>query len=828
MKGKIVATYDYVDAKGNLLFQVVRYEPKAFKQRRPNGKGGWIWNMQGVSVVPYCLPKILKATRVYICEGEEDVKALQILGLTATTNPGGAGKWQEAFSKYFQGKEVVIIPDNDEAGREHAQDVARKLTGVAASIKVVELPGLPPKGDPRDWVRAGGTAEVLEALVNNAPEWQLMESTASVGLYLVHKGVLCYEKFTKDGKVLIPLCNFSARIVEEVVHDDGADSQTYFSIEGLCQDGRPLHRISVPVSQFPSLSWVTKSWGNRAVVYAGPSTKDHLRTAIQLHSGEPPRRTVFRHIGWRLLENEWIYLHGGGGIGADGAITGLEVILEKSLKDYVLTLPPQGSALQQPVRASLHLVRLGPSDVTYPLLGGTYRAPLGECAPVDLSLFIVGQTGILKTAVSAVFQSHNGAAFHGRNLPGNWASTDNFLEKQSFLTKDAVFTVDDFVPRGSSVEIQKLHRTADRLLRGQANQSGRGRMGADERLRPTYFPRGLVISNGEDVPGGQSLGARMFILEVKKGDVDLQFLTKAQADAARGLFAQAMAGYLVWLAPRIEELKKSLPARQLELRTAARQEMWGHNRTPEILASLQAGFEVFLQFAADVGAITGQEEIDLATTCWQALMAAGRNQEGHRLSEDPTRRFLSLLRAALTSGRAHMADAKTNGVPVNPVLWGWRPRSFGVGENTPDEWQPQGNCVGWLDGDNLLLEPDAAFAVVQRMAKDQEHTIPWTQRTLWKRLSEKGLLASREPSQNRNTVRWTIAGDRRRVIHLKVDSLYPKTDPTGPTGPEADNHEGFCRDHFSDDRQEAAQDFGPTHHDDDISQSHGDFLEVTI
>jgi len=94
---KIVAQYDYTDEAGELLYQVVRYDPKDFRQRKPDGAGGWVWNLKGIKPVLYRLPEVLKAVRegrtVYICEGEKDVDALRALGLTATTNSGGAEKW---------------------------------------------------------------------------------------------------------------------------------------------------------------------------------------------------------------------------------------------------------------------------------------------------------------------------------------------------------------------------------------------------------------------------------------------------------------------------------------------------------------------------------------------------------------------------------------------------------------------------------------------------------------------------------------------------------------------------------------------------------------
>jgi hypothetical protein len=119
-KRRIAATYDYHDTNGELHYQTVRFVPKGFSQRRPNGKGGWTWSLNGVRRVPYRLPELLAADKqvtVYAAEGEEDVDRLRALGLVSTTNPEGAGKWREEFSEHLKDRHVVILPDNDEAGR---------------------------------------------------------------------------------------------------------------------------------------------------------------------------------------------------------------------------------------------------------------------------------------------------------------------------------------------------------------------------------------------------------------------------------------------------------------------------------------------------------------------------------------------------------------------------------------------------------------------------------------------------------------------------------------------------------------------------------------
>jgi 5S rRNA maturation endonuclease (ribonuclease M5) len=139
---EVVAEYPYVDEAGETLFVVERLFPKTFRQKRPDGNGGWIRNRKGVRPVLYRLPQVLDAIgrgeTLYVVEGEKDVAALERLGLTATTNAGGAGKWRDEYAETLRGADVVVVADRDDAGRIHAQAVAHSLSDVAASVKVVE------------------------------------------------------------------------------------------------------------------------------------------------------------------------------------------------------------------------------------------------------------------------------------------------------------------------------------------------------------------------------------------------------------------------------------------------------------------------------------------------------------------------------------------------------------------------------------------------------------------------------------------------------------------------------------------------------------------
>jgi putative DNA primase/helicase len=180
-KQHVIKTYYYHDEKGAVLFKVERWGPrKTFSQHPPDGNGGWKKGegaMRGVRLVPYRLPHLVAAKamangtpwRVYILEGEKDVdNVVQRWGVTATTNPMGAGKWRPEFNRHFAGSDAVIVADNDETGRGHVAAAAAELATVASIVRAVELGGLDEHGDISDWIEAGGSHAQLEQLVASA------------------------------------------------------------------------------------------------------------------------------------------------------------------------------------------------------------------------------------------------------------------------------------------------------------------------------------------------------------------------------------------------------------------------------------------------------------------------------------------------------------------------------------------------------------------------------------------------------------------------------------------------------------------------------------
>lgn len=221
-EARIIATYDY-KRNGELIFQVVRMEPKDFRLRRPDGRGGWIWKMNGTPLSLYHYDEIVNAPEgetIFVVEGEKDADRLRGLGVFATTNALGAGKWRDYYSATLRGNRVAILVDNDDTGRNHGRQVANSVWGIAAEVKIIELPGLPPKGDVSDWLDTGGDKSKLVEIVNatkplTAEDIEAMQQPqpAETG-----KGILAYP-FTDAGAAELFAAEYGERFVFN--HDAG-------------------------------------------------------------------------------------------------------------------------------------------------------------------------------------------------------------------------------------------------------------------------------------------------------------------------------------------------------------------------------------------------------------------------------------------------------------------------------------------------------------------------------------------------------------------------------------------------------------------------------
>jgi hypothetical protein len=743
LRDKVAVKIPYMDEYGEVVSVRFRFSMD------PSGPR-FAWR-NGSKLYPYGLPRLANARKVgYVCidEGESDTQTLWLHGIPALGLPG-ANSWKEEWAHYLDGiKKIFVVVEPDQGGDAVLKKFAR--SALRDRMWVVKLDGVKdpselylqnPKGFRKSWDDAISNAkpwasiekeigEKFQSVANNAP---LPYESTSAGMI--------WHKPTRDGEEDVRLTNFNARITTDTLEDDGVDCHRRFEIEA--SHGNRIERFEVPAGQFAAMNWVTEKIGALGVIYPPSSHRDHARAAVQLLSKDMRRRRVFTHLGWRKFRNQWGYLHAAGVITDTGVKNNVMVRLPDVLKNFELPSPPTGDELRVAVQASLRLLDVTPDAVSVPIYGSIWRAPLGSC---DFTLHAAGPTGAGKTEAAVLAQQHYGMAFDARNLAAGWSGTANSLEAIAFAAKDALLLVDDFAPQGSQHDVSRTHRDADRLIRAQGNNTGRSRMRSDATLRPTKSPRGLILSTGEDIPRGHSTRARLLVVELAGNDLNWNRLTRCQEDAREGHYAKALAGYLQWLAARHDLLQSQLRPKVAKLRALASQSA-AHKRTPDIVAQLAVGLHTFLQFAMSCKALSQEERKLYWRRFWKALGAAAAQQREHQRSEEPAARFMGLLNSVLASGAAHFADAK-DGYTPNGV---------------------KGPCIGWIDGDLALLEPDAAFAAVQRLAREQGDPLAVGVKTLWKRLKDRGHTVRHE--EGRNLWSANIQGNRKRILAVDASKL---------------------------------------------------------
>jgi hypothetical protein len=687
----------------------------------------------------------------------------------------------------WHGRIVYIVFDSDVVQKRDVQRaeaaLARALTDLGAVVYLVRIP--PAEGGEKlgidDYlVRQDDRVEALRGLFAGAVNYAETVRRVEAGQYRVQEGRIVREVSNRDGTVEVALCNFTARIVEEVVRDDGSgELAIVYAIEGE-RGPTGLPRVRVPADQFVGMNWPAECWGARTVVYAGQGCRDHLRAAVQMLS-DPTRRTIYTHLGWREIDGAWHYLHAGGAIGAAGPCPDVCCEPPGPLSRFSLPAPGSVDDVRPAVRASLRLLdgRV-PDRISFPVVAAVYRAVLGSC---DFAVHLAGQSGAFKSEWAALAQQHFGPGMDARHLPGSWSSTGNALEGLAFAAKDALVVVDDFAPAGTSSDVQRMNRDAERFLRAQGNNSGRLRMTSDARLRAERPPRGLTLSTGEDTPRGQSIRARLVVVELERGEIPAAALSDFQRDATGGLYARALAGFVAHLAPRYSRVRDRLAAERTELRDRFGSSA-GHARTPTAVADLALGLRHLLEFAVAAGAITDAEREHLWRRGAAAFDCLTGEQADHIAAADPVDLFLRLIRSAVSSGRAHVANPVGEKPDPNAAAWGWRSRDTGTGDREREEFQPLGHRIGWLDGEQVYLEPDGVYAEVQRLAGEQGQSIPLSPRTLYRRLHERGLLArvERSGAKVRYCVRKSLEGHRREVLCFQVAALFPpESAPSAPT-----------------------------------------------
>ncbi|HWQ18293.1 MAG TPA: DUF3854 domain-containing protein [Methanotrichaceae archaeon] len=581
-------------------------------------------------------------------------------------------------------------------------------------------------------------------LTRLGPEYGLPKSLLRDPRYALDElGRLCEVRHgAHEGmnQQLIPLANFVAWPVREILKDNGQSQERYVEIKGILQGGALLQPVKVAIGDFSeNMAWVGQAWGVKAAVE--PYKSELLRHSIQSMAGpELPISTVYTHIGWRKIDGSWAYLHAGGAVGSQAA----EVEIASRLERY--SLPAERGDIKAALETSLSLLDLGPGKIMYPLLALVYLAPL--CEPLrqagiepGFTTYIYGITGSFKSALEALVLSHYGN-FDSKSLPASFRDTHNSIEQLAFEAKDTLLVVDDLYPPQNPKEKARLEGTLEHLSRSQGDRSSRGRLTSDIKLREGSPPRGLTLCSGEDIiPAGSSY-YRLLLIHLKKGDIDPVKLSQAQAQ--RRSLPYAMRGYLEYLASIMGELPSGLSENFETLRRNVKKASKvrnRHRRLDEVVVHLYLGLNLFFRFAISQGVLSQEEAAKRLLQAGAVLNEVADDQAKAADAEEPVKRFFGSLEEREAQKKVFFADMED----VPAMLDG-------------------AEKIGWMDEQKgiyyLLYGP--CFEQANRLLKAQDESLTLSKTALLDAIEQKGLLAQEQGT--RRVIVKRIGGKQYRVL----------------------------------------------------------------
>jgi len=314
--------------------------------------------------IPWADAQALMKALAKLCDADNSYGDSQVLRLPGLRNhkPEAGGAFCRVIElrddRYEPGDIILPIVSGEkvkEGGRSVCDwalvvQLARHRVDAAVIRQVLTL-----REKPQEELRRGNGQYVdrtmKRALAGAAAQSTQPANMAAADRYEATPAGLFHLRRVKDGAVRVQLTNFTAKITRDLAQDDGAEVQRAFEVEALL-NGRPCH-FAVPAAQFAGMGWVSERMGAGAIVLPGMGTKDHARAAIQLLSAAVREDRIYSHTGWRKIDDAWVYLHAGGGIGSGGRRPGVDVALPSNLGGFELPDPPSSDELPRALRVSV-------------------------------------------------------------------------------------------------------------------------------------------------------------------------------------------------------------------------------------------------------------------------------------------------------------------------------------------------------------------------------------------------------------------------------------------------------------------------------------------
>lgn len=545
-KDNIVAIYPYIDLKGNVVFEKIRFKPKSFAQRRPTGDGGYIWGLDkgkyyetypgsnnwsrkerntasrefdSIEPILYNLPNLVKAIErnetVFIVEGEKDVENLKKLGLTATCNFDGASKniqkskWRESYNQYFKNADVVILPDNDDSGIAHAEHIAKSLNGIASSIRIVKLPGLPEKGDVSDWLENGGTKEELIKLVRNTPVYVDFKPKNNY----IYEYDNCYWKPGKKGNE--QLSNFIISLNTRVVSKENEEVNEEVQATFITDTGKKINR-TFQINCFNSVKQFSEMLQSGDLTFFG-TDRDLKRVKDHVFKKECKIKRGVECLGFHKINDKWLFVTGEGAIDEEFNQVDDVVIIDKCKKidtDILSVEPITKEELSIIGQAIFNFNSLEKTAVIMGTLASFFlKEKLWRCGYKMHHLMIYGESGSGKSeTLENIIMP-----FFSINSKLSAGNITNFVLLKNLSSSNTIpIIIDEYKPGFMSKS--KVNIISEYLR--NIYDHNEGERGTKDQNLNTYFLTTPVVIAGEEGIEETAIKERSLILNFNKLDID--------------------------------------------------------------------------------------------------------------------------------------------------------------------------------------------------------------------------------------------------------------------------------------------------------------------
>ena len=555
-------------------------------------------------------------------------------------------------------------------------------------------------------------------------------------------------KQTKDGQFPVQLANFQAKIKEEQVYDDGERNELHYVIEGE-QSGCILPSLIVRAERFPSLDFVAKYYGCRAQIL--PYSKDHLRHSIQVRSGNNvPRSRVFQHTGIRELDGKLTYLSTKGGIDQVGVQVCLGDKGNHRLQRYALPLKSSSEELESGINASLDFLKLAEFRVSMPLFAATYASIIfSEIEDHFASLYLLGPTGSRKTAIAVSALNHHGNFTSDELFTFN--DTHGSLEVASYILKDTLMLVDDFYPTRDRQNQQRMISTFESLTRSAGNRSGKGRLKSNLSLQHTYYPRGLVIFTGEDLNGATSALARLMLVKVENGDINLEKLSNLQKK--HHYLPHATADFFRWWRDHRESAQALFTDKSLEIELNNKYSKKLHGRLPRQIALWLRMVEVLCFWLIDRKFLTPSEAEMIKKASLEVFVKSALDLQTYIQTSNPSQLFLEVIQSLNASGKLWFKEWKSNDRLA----------------------QKEGELFGYRRDGYVYAQAETLWHLIQIYYQREGGSFPVGKKALLDNLARDGILEKQGSESTQSLKVPTEGGKYMRLVKLRADQLLGET-----------------------------------------------------